>query len=187
VRATDKAGQRAVEALASALIIDGHRRSNPFAFFRVPSPSVVTRLPVAKEAKTVRRLAAAVQRSKHVTAPALAAAREAEAVARSVERAIVAVGRVEKKVRAARLVRDAMRHGWHAAYDALKRGRWRQSTTAHRPCTRGCSRLHAAGSGPARSRASDGAAHPRSRSDAAPRAAGRTGNPPGSDVSPIEC
>jgi hypothetical protein len=117
----DKAGQRAVEVLACALIIDGHRRGNPFARFRVPSPSVVTRLPVAKEAQTVRRLVAAIRGSKQVGEQTLAAVREAEAAARSVERAIVALGKVEEKVRAARLVRDATKHGWHAAYDALAR------------------------------------------------------------------
>jgi hypothetical protein len=117
----DKVERRAVEVLACTLILDGHRRGNPFARFHVPSPSVVTRLPVAKEAETVHRLVAAIRRNRQVSEATLAAARDAEEAARCVESAIVAVGRVGETVRAARMVRDSAKHGWHAAYDALAR------------------------------------------------------------------
>jgi hypothetical protein len=112
----------AVEALACALIADGHQRRNPFARFKVPSPSVLVRLPFAGEARAVHRLVAAIRRRTPVGPRTSEAARAADEAARAIEDAIVAVAKVEPEVRVARRTRDAMRHGWHSAYVALRNG-----------------------------------------------------------------
>src|SRR5207253_9998425 len=56
----------AVEALARALVGEGHRRRNPFAAFGAPAPSRVARLPVADEAEAVHRLVATIRRAGRV-------------------------------------------------------------------------------------------------------------------------
>ena len=98
----DRVLAEAVEALACALIADGHRRRNPFAGFKVPSPSVLVRLPFAGEARVVHRLVAAVQQKTPVGPGTAEAARAADEAARAVEEAIVAVAKVEPEVRVAR-------------------------------------------------------------------------------------
>ncbi len=132
----DKVQGRSIELLACALVYDGHRRRNPFLRFRVPSPSRFMRLPVAKEAQAVRRLVAAIRESKHVGEGTLGAARTAEQAARTVQQAIVDIGKVEDRLRAARVVREALKHEWHSAYAALARG-------ARAAADDGAPRLHA--------------------------------------------
>ncbi len=116
----DAAQDDAVEALARALVGDGQPRRNPFAAFGAPSPSALTRLPFADEAKAVQKLVDLVRLETPLSKPTSEAARKAAEAARAVERAIVDVKKLEETLHAARVARNAIAHGWHSEYRALK-------------------------------------------------------------------
>ena len=118
----DEVQDEAVEALARALVGDGHRRRNPFAAFGAPSPSKLARLPFADEAEAVHQLVRAIQRDTRISERTSHAARAVDKAAHAVEQAIIQVKQVEATVSGARRSRDAMGRGWHSAYMALKNG-----------------------------------------------------------------
>ena len=111
----------AADTLARQLMVDGHRRPNPFAHFGGPSLSRLARMPLADAAHAVHALAASVRRSKAVSQRTSEAAQAADEAARAVERAIVALDTVQVRLRDARGMRDAMATGWHSAFAALRR------------------------------------------------------------------
>ncbi len=117
----DAVQDEAVESLARALVGDGHRIRHPFAAFGARSPSKLSRLPFADEAKAVHQLVRAVARNQRASKRTTQAARVADDAARAVEQAIIGVEQVEARLRAARHARDAIGRGWHLAYSALKR------------------------------------------------------------------
>jgi len=112
----------AVEALARALVADGHARANPFKVFGELPPFAVMRLGFEDEIAEVRRLASAVLRNKALNKPTLRAARAAVRAAETVQRALAPVAKLEKTVREARRTRDAIGQVWESAVAALKRG-----------------------------------------------------------------
>ena len=109
----------AVEALARALVGDGHRRRRPFTAFGAPSPSTLARLPLADEASAVHQLVRAIELTTPIGKRTSQAARGADRAARAVARAMIRVEKAEARVRAARRTRDAVGRSWHTAYAAL--------------------------------------------------------------------
>jgi hypothetical protein len=112
----------AVEALARALVADGQRRRNPFAAFGALSPSKLSRLPFADEAKAVHRLVTAIRCSKPISKETSKAAQRADKAARAVERAMIPVQNLQASIRDARRMRDAIARGWESAFAGLRRG-----------------------------------------------------------------
>lgn len=118
----DAAQDEAVEALARALVGDGHPRATPFAAFGAPSPAAIKRLPLAAEAKTLSALIAALQRNKTVSKPTLQTARDVEKAVRTVARAQAPLDKLTAALHDARRTRDAIGGNWDAALGAFKRG-----------------------------------------------------------------
>lgn len=111
---------RALDALARALIANGARRLNPFAALGVPCASQLARLGVATTTKTVRRLVATVRRRRSIDERTSQAAAAVERATRTIEEATATVAAIEETLRAARALRDARSHAWHAAFTALR-------------------------------------------------------------------
>lgn len=112
----------AVDALARALIADGHtRRGNPFAAFGAPTPSDLARLAFPEGAVATHQLAAAVLRAKHAGPAVVEAAQAADKAATAVEEALVPIAKLTDTVRDARRMRDTMGKIWDTALSALRR------------------------------------------------------------------
>lgn len=118
----DAVQDQAVETLACALATGGRSRVNPFDAFGAPAPGTLVRRPVAEEAAIIHQLVAAVLRSKDLNPSTKAAAETAEQAACVVEQAIVAVGKLQDAVRAARRSCDAIGQTWETAFAALRHG-----------------------------------------------------------------
>lgn len=110
----------ALEALACALVGDGHHRKNPFTAFGAPSPFTIGRLAVPNGVTAVARLVEAVQRRNDASPRSVHAARAALAAARAVEQALTSIAGLEDAARAARVTRDALGVSWDAALAALQ-------------------------------------------------------------------
>lgn len=121
VRRRDGEQDAAVDRLACALIVSERRsRHNPFRGFGVPSPSLLQRLPVGAEARAIQQLVAAVQRIEGCTRSTLRVAQAAVAAGCAVEEALLALQRLEAKLRTARLARDAIGKTWDRHLAGLK-------------------------------------------------------------------
>jgi hypothetical protein len=112
----------AVEALAKALVGDGHKRDNPFKQLGYPSPSVVAKQGYGDEAKTVTALAAKVAKTKGLSKTSLAAADAAKRAAAGVTKLLPARDAAEAARKKAQTARDALAQPWETAFAALKRG-----------------------------------------------------------------
>ena len=119
LRALDAERDDAVELLARALASDGHGRMNPFAVFGAPSPSAIGRLAYADRADTIRRLVAAVLRSKEVSTHSLHAAQSALDATQVVEQALDSI--LHHDIRNACTTRDAIGRRWDSALAAFRR------------------------------------------------------------------
>lgn len=118
--ARDAALDRAVDALANALVAEGHPRKNAFEAFDVPAPNALMRLRFAAAAASVHQLVPAVVRGRGVTPATTAAAQAAEEAALAVEQALVPLAKLEDEVRDARGHRHAIGVAWDAAFIALR-------------------------------------------------------------------
>jgi hypothetical protein len=110
----------AVEKLAVALCLEGHRRKNPFKRFGAPSPSTIGRLATADGVAAIARLVASVVRREGLRETTTHAAEAALAAARAVEQAVAAVAKLEHDVRDALATRDAVGVDWDSAVSAFR-------------------------------------------------------------------
>jgi hypothetical protein len=114
------AQQKALDALAGALIMEGKSKANPFESFGKPPPSVLMRPSAADAAQAVHDLVAAIQASGTVTKVAAEAAQAADKAARAVDETAVEIEKLQDGARHARRVRDAGVAAWQSAFDALR-------------------------------------------------------------------
>ncbi len=120
VGAADAVQDAEVEGLAGALAGDGYARNNPFKVMGFASPSEVANLGYAEEAKTVRKLVAAVRKRKDVSADTLKAALRAERAAAAVEKALKPIKALEAARKKAMTARDALEQAWETQFAGLK-------------------------------------------------------------------
>ena len=118
----DAEQNKAVEALAHALVVDGQSRLTPFAAFGAPTPAAIIgqRRKQADKAIAIHTLVTAVMRSKSASKPTLAAAQTADKAARAAEQALAPIDTLQAGVRDARNGRDALGTHWDAALLVLK-------------------------------------------------------------------
>ncbi len=119
--ASNDVQEKAVEALARALVTEGQARSNPFEAFGAPSPSVLLKAPGAPATKAVRQLVVKIEADRGVGKKTIEAARAAEKAAHAVDQALAAVKSAKAAVRGARRTQDAIGEEWESALAALKR------------------------------------------------------------------
>lgn len=110
----------AVEALATALVGDGHPRKNPFQGLGVGAPAAVRKSPYEAEAGAIEKLAKALQ--KRTLGPtSRKALKTAQQAARRVLAALDKRSLAEARVDDARERRDALVLPWTRDFAALKR------------------------------------------------------------------
>jgi len=120
VETCDAVQDKAVAALAGALIADGQPYANAFAPFGALPISKLTRLLPRKEAEAVHDLVAAVQRDTRLSPTTQKAAQAADKAARAVEQALVPFQNMQKGVREARRMRDVHAQAWDTGLAALR-------------------------------------------------------------------
>ena len=120
VETRDAAQDKAVAALAGALLADGQPIGNPLAPYGAPPIGKLTRLQFGKEAKAVRELVAAVQRDGRLGKATLQAAQVADKAARAVEQALVPFQNMQRGVRETQRMRDVRAQAWGAAVSTLR-------------------------------------------------------------------
>jgi len=120
VEGCDAGQNKAIAALAGALITDGQPPGNPFGAFAAPTIGKLTRLPFTQKTKAVHDLVAAVQRDGRLTPVTLKAAEAADKAARAVEQALVPFQKMQQGVREARRMRDVRAQAWDTALAALR-------------------------------------------------------------------
>ena len=120
VETCDAVQDKAVAALAGALIADGQPIANALAPFGAPPIGKLTRLLPGKEAEAVHDLVAAVQRDGRLSAATLKAAQAADKAARAVEQALVPLQKMQRGVREAQRMRDVRAQAWDTALAALR-------------------------------------------------------------------
>lgn len=110
-----------VEELASALAGEGLPRANPFKPFGAAAPSKVTQLRQAEEPKVVRKLVAAVRKSKGRGKATLGLLPRLEKACAAVEAALPAVAAAGAALSGAIAQREALALPWEKAFSSLKR------------------------------------------------------------------
>src|SRR5579862_1010096 len=120
VETCDAVQDKAVAALAGALIADGQPIGNALAPFGAPPIGKLVRLLPGKEAAAVHDLVAAVKRDARLSAATFKAAEAADKAARAVEQALVPFQKMQRGVREARRMRDVRAQAWDVALAALR-------------------------------------------------------------------
>jgi hypothetical protein len=118
--ACDRVHNKAITALAGALISEGQPIVGPFAAYGGPPIRPLIRLPRAQKTHTVHELVTVMQRDGSLGEATLKAAKAADTAARAVEEAFVPVSTLRKAVRDARKQRDTKALSWDRAFACLK-------------------------------------------------------------------
>lgn len=120
VQQLDGVQAKALAALSATLQLDGEARRNPFGRFIDPTPGEIARMSFADRARTLRHLAATLQRSLGPSKATLAAAAEVAEAAVRVEEALPGLELRRSFLDMARQRRDSLIPQWNAAYFALR-------------------------------------------------------------------
>jgi hypothetical protein len=117
----EKEVDAAVEALARAMIIDGHPRTKPFAALGSGAPSDLREVATRDKPKLIHQLAEAAQSSRAAGRNTVAAAQAADQAANKLQTAILALGPLDAARAELGGQRDTLGQPWDRALGVLRR------------------------------------------------------------------